>query len=63
MKDSHGRMRTLADKFISCDAVMCLKEADGVPVMTVRAEDAIVQRIVSLTSSLRGQLVKCFTTL
>ena len=26
-------------------------------------QDSVVQSIVSLTSSLRGQLVKCFTTL
>ena len=26
-------------------------------------QDPVVQNIVSLTSSLRGQLVKCFTTL
>ena len=46
---------------------MCLKEADGiangVPVMRVRAKGAIVQSIVSLMSSLRGQLIKSFMTL
>ena len=31
--------------------------------LTVVKQGAVVQSIVSLTSSLRGQLVKCFTTL
>ena len=31
--------------------------------MWVKVQDPVVQSIVSLTNSLRGQLVKCFTTL
>ena len=31
--------------------------------ITITPQGPVVQSIVSLTSSLRGQLVKCFTTL
>ena len=31
--------------------------------MEIKYQGPVVQSIVSLTSSLRGQLVKCFTTL
>ena len=39
------------------------KMVTGFPQKIVKDQDPVVQSIVSLTSSLRGQLVKCFTTL
>ena len=36
---------------------------DFIKLTNNRAQGPVVQSIVSLTSSLRGQLVKCFTTL
>ena len=40
-----------------------LERSCGVSLMSIKHLDPVVQSIVSLTSSLRGQLVKCFTAL
>ena len=39
---------------------VCVRERDCI---NIGVQGPVVQSIVSLTSSLRGQLVKCFTTL
>ena len=43
--------------------IMCPKGAGGVAHNENPDQGPVVQSIVSLTSSLRGQLVKCFMTL
>ena len=47
-------------------AIICPKVGSSAlvlsEVLSIKGRGPVVQSIVSLTSSLRGQLVKCFTT-
>ena len=47
----------------SKDAIPFLNENKNVKFLPVDCQGPVVQSIVSLTSSFRGQLVKCFRTL
>ena len=49
-------------RFLREDLDSC-KQIKKLEMLTPYYQDPVVQSIVSLTSSLRGQLVKCFTTL
>ena len=44
-----------------CNIPICYNK--GSPLVSISKQGPVVQSIVSLTSSLRGQLVKCFMTL
>ena len=53
------------EKYIICLLISFTKWSENLEVFpfTLNDQDSVVQSIVSLTSLLRGQLKKCFTTL
>ena len=60
---SKGRVRTRSPDLVTVLSYYIDRSAVDLFLEATCVQGPVVQSIVSLTSSLRGQLVKCFTTL